>query len=325
MKPPPFYRTNPTVWFRQMESQLVLAGITNDTTKYHHILAAIPEDVAINLPMEIEDYSSLEDSITQVFQKSKTELIEEALGTISLDGQKPSVCLFRIRRKLSDCQLTMDNDVIKHRLMQAMPISTRSSLCAHLDLPPDKFAKLADTIYSYSKDPFQDNTQVYATQHSSSSSYTRQLQLTPRNSTADNKFSHSRTDNDRKFAAFTCFLLTPPNVVSLGVSGLDQNPHISNRHLAHNHPPHTETNSPTRVRGNDWGSYLHPPCRPNQLTEDYFHRRLWIYGINLQINARQHRLRHADNNESQSSKRSSYQSSRINDAHNRHTLPPTQL
>ena len=72
IKPPPFYRTNPTVWFRQMESQFVLAGITNDTTKYHHILAAIPEDVAINLPMEIEDYSSLKDSITQVYQKSKT-------------------------------------------------------------------------------------------------------------------------------------------------------------------------------------------------------------------------------------------------------------
>ena len=117
MKPPPFYRTNPTVWFGKMESQFVFAGITNDTTKYHHILTAIPEDVAINLPMEIEDYSSLKDSITEVYQKSKTELIEEALGTISLDGQKPSVCLLRNQRKLSECHLTMDNDVIKHRLM----------------------------------------------------------------------------------------------------------------------------------------------------------------------------------------------------------------
>ena len=67
MKPPPFYRTNPTVRFRRMESQFVSAGITNDTTNYHHILAAIPEDVAINLPMETEDYSSLKDSITQVY------------------------------------------------------------------------------------------------------------------------------------------------------------------------------------------------------------------------------------------------------------------
>ena len=167
VKPPTFYRTNPTVWFRQMESQFVLDGITNDTTKYHHILAAIPEDVAIKLSTEIEDYSSLKDSITKVYQKSKTEVIEEALETISLDGHKPSVCLLRIQRKLAECHLTMDNDVIKHRLMQAMPISTRSSLSAHLDLPPDKFAKLADTIYNHSKDTFQENPHGYASSSSS--------------------------------------------------------------------------------------------------------------------------------------------------------------
>ena len=77
--------------------------------------------------------------------RSQKQLIDETLGTISLDGQKPSLCLLRIQRKLSECHLTMENDLIKHCLMQAMPISTRSSLSAHLDLPPDKFAKLADT------------------------------------------------------------------------------------------------------------------------------------------------------------------------------------
>ena len=51
VKPPVFYRSNPGVWFRQMESQFVHAGITNVERKFHHILAEIPEDVAINLPM----------------------------------------------------------------------------------------------------------------------------------------------------------------------------------------------------------------------------------------------------------------------------------
>ena len=100
MKPPPFYLTKPTVWFRQKDSKFVLAGISNDTTKYHHILAAIPDDVATNLPMKIEDYSSHKDSVTQVNQESKTELNEEALRTISLDGQNPTVCLLRISASL---------------------------------------------------------------------------------------------------------------------------------------------------------------------------------------------------------------------------------
>ena len=133
-----------------MESQFVLAGITNDETKFHHILAAIPEDVAINLPMGIDNYRDIKEHICGIFQKSKQEMIEEALGMISLDGQKPSLCLMGIQRKLAECNLTLDDNVIKHRLMQAMPISVKTALSAHLELPVEQFDKLADTIYSYS-------------------------------------------------------------------------------------------------------------------------------------------------------------------------------
>ena len=152
VKPPVFYRSNPGVWFRQMESQFVLAGITNDETKFHHIIAAIPEDVAINLPMGIDNYRRIKEHICGIIQKSKQEMIGEALGMISLDGQKPSLCLKRIQRKLAECNLTLDDDVIKNRfsLMQAMPISVKTALSAHLELPVEQFAKLADTIYSYS-------------------------------------------------------------------------------------------------------------------------------------------------------------------------------
>ena len=117
MKPPPFYRTNPTVWFRHLESQFILAGIAKDTTKYHHNLEEIPEN-----------------------------------------------------------------------LMQVLPISTRSSITEHLDLPPNKFAKLADTINSNSKDTFQEIPHVYATRQSSSSSYAHQPQPKQRNWSTDNYF-----------------------------------------------------------------------------------------------------------------------------------------
>ena len=46
-----------------MDSQFVLAGITNDETKFHRKLAAIPEDVAINLPMGIDNYRDIKELI----------------------------------------------------------------------------------------------------------------------------------------------------------------------------------------------------------------------------------------------------------------------
>ena len=128
-----------------MESQFVLVGIT----KFHHILAAIPDDVAINIPMGIDNYRDIKDHICGLFQKSKQEMIEEALGMNSLDGQKSSLCLMR-NRKLAECTLTLADDVIKHRLMQAMPISEKTALSGQLELPVEQLAKLAATIYSYS-------------------------------------------------------------------------------------------------------------------------------------------------------------------------------
>ena len=151
IKPPVFYRSNPSVWFRQMESQFVLANITQSTTKFHHILAALPEDVAINLPSAVTTYAKLKEQICSIYTKSRQELIEEALGNVSLDGQKPSICLLKIQRKLAECNLMVDDDIVRHRLMQAMPISTRTALSAHTTLAPTEFAKLADTIYSYAK------------------------------------------------------------------------------------------------------------------------------------------------------------------------------
>ena len=55
----------------------------------------------------------------------------------------------RVQRKLAECNFTLD-DYVKHRLMQAMPISVKTALSAHQELPVEQFAKLADTIYSYS-------------------------------------------------------------------------------------------------------------------------------------------------------------------------------
>ena len=69
---------------------------------------------------------------------------------ISLDGQKPTICLTRVQRMLAECNLTLDDNVLKQRLMQAIPISVKT-LCS-LDFPGKNFAKisLTDTIYSCS-------------------------------------------------------------------------------------------------------------------------------------------------------------------------------
>ena len=57
----------------------------------------------------------------------------------------------RVQQKLAECNLTLDDYVIKHSLMQSMTVSAKTALSDHLELPFEQFARLAaDTIYNYS-------------------------------------------------------------------------------------------------------------------------------------------------------------------------------
>lgn len=152
IKPPPFYRHNPAVWFRQLESQFELAQITNEQTRYHHVMATLPEDVAINLNPTLNTYSGLKDLILQIYQKSKSELLEDALGSVSLDGQKPSLCVLRLQRKLQECGLEPDEALIKHKVLQAMPSDTRTTLAGQTqNANLTTFSSVADAVYVMSQ------------------------------------------------------------------------------------------------------------------------------------------------------------------------------
>ena len=77
------------------------------------------------------------------------ELTGEELGTLSLGGRKPSVCLLRIRNKVAESNYRKDYDVLRHRLMQVIPFAARISFLGYRTLPLDQYAKVANTIYSY--------------------------------------------------------------------------------------------------------------------------------------------------------------------------------
>ena len=56
-------------------------------------MGALPEEIAINLPLDVSSYESLKEQISGIYQKSRQEILEDALGSNSLDG-KNSVCFF---------------------------------------------------------------------------------------------------------------------------------------------------------------------------------------------------------------------------------------
>ena len=49
VKLPPFYPSAEKFWFVQAESQFAVKGVTNDATKYHHIVSALPQEITIRV------------------------------------------------------------------------------------------------------------------------------------------------------------------------------------------------------------------------------------------------------------------------------------
>ena len=52
IKPLQLLRSNPEIWFRQLESQFHLSKITASTTTFHHVLTLLPEDIACDVITE---------------------------------------------------------------------------------------------------------------------------------------------------------------------------------------------------------------------------------------------------------------------------------
>lgn len=45
VKVPPFWRSDSILWFKQMESQLIMVGVTQDSIKFHTIVTSIESNI----------------------------------------------------------------------------------------------------------------------------------------------------------------------------------------------------------------------------------------------------------------------------------------
>lgn len=158
IKTPPFYIKHVNIWFRQLESQFVLGGIKNSATKFHHAWAAIPENIAVDVPedtLDTADYDSLKRSILQLSEKSTMTLLQEALKPVELGDDRPSHLLRTIRRSMKEADVNDDN-IVRHQFMQAMPSNIRITLASHTGKALDELAMIADTL--------RDTLSVYGSQ-----------------------------------------------------------------------------------------------------------------------------------------------------------------
>lgn len=96
VKLPPFWATQPEVWFYQVETQFSLAKISSDRTKYDYIIASLPADIlsvifdVVKNPPDSNLYTNLKNKIIQRLTSSEEKRLDVLLSNIEVGDRKPS-------------------------------------------------------------------------------------------------------------------------------------------------------------------------------------------------------------------------------------------
>lgn len=146
---PPFYAQRPALWFAQLESQFVLAGITREETKFHYAISQLDPVYAA----EVEDIIA-DSTLTDKYKRLKTELVKrlsasrerkvkQLLTSEELGDRKPSQFLRHLKQLAGP---DVPEDFLRTIWSSRLPSGTQTIIASQMKVPLDELAELADRI-----------------------------------------------------------------------------------------------------------------------------------------------------------------------------------
>lgn len=144
----PLWRSDPEIWFNQIEAQFINLGITKDATKYYHIIGTVESDVLskvsdiVKNPPTENKYKALKERLIRQFADSENLKLKKVLAGVQFGDKRPSEVLLEMRN-LAGHQL--NDDVLKSLWMDGLPSQAQAILAVSED-NLDKLSIMADKI-----------------------------------------------------------------------------------------------------------------------------------------------------------------------------------
>lgn len=151
IKLPGFWTKNAAAWFAQAEAQFHVRKITQDETKYYHVIASLDAETAtrasaiIQRPPGENKYDTLKRFLLSAFEPTEAERANKLLNLPELGDRRPS--------ELMDYILYLNGDkdqhfILKHIFLNALPEAVRNLLATSPEEDLRKLAQQADECYS---------------------------------------------------------------------------------------------------------------------------------------------------------------------------------
>lgn len=148
VKPPPFWRADPALWFLQLDAQFRLGNITADETRFYTAISALDtevlrsvRDIVLNPPAE-NKYAAVKAKLISVYAESENVKLKQLLQDLQLGDMRPTQLL----SKMSDLSAgNLSDNVLKSLWLSRLPHNTQAILAASSE-PLTKLAEMADKI-----------------------------------------------------------------------------------------------------------------------------------------------------------------------------------
>jgi len=151
IKLPTFWDADAAAWFRRVEAQFSLNGISSQQTQYDHVLAVLPQEVVMRVrnacmnPPATDMYDYLKYEILRVYDLSNARRASALINLEPLGDRLPTQLLSQIQSLRGD--MTID-DIIRAIFLERMPRSISNILRAMDDAPLEQIAAAADRMLS---------------------------------------------------------------------------------------------------------------------------------------------------------------------------------
>lgn len=143
---PPFWPEKPAIWFAQVEGQFAIMRITDDATKFYHILATLDRQYAAEVEDILTgpaDYKRLKSELIKRLSVSRENKVKQLLMHEQLGSRKPSQFLRHLQHLAGP---EIPEDFLKTIWTSRLPVGMQPIVASQPTLNLDALAELADRV-----------------------------------------------------------------------------------------------------------------------------------------------------------------------------------